>query len=323
MVFSDRDQLVDEHDDSSDSDDDNYVDDDDDSDDESAGVDNNDNDDNRDNAVFDDIDQIAGVNDDDADLGINDNADLGINNEGPPNPNGPNGPEEMGQDIHHEEEITGVEAIMEEPDKSEDEVAGEAVENQEACVAEAGDGGAPAVKQDDPGALDQVEADMDARYGRCSGQYSLRTRRPRNYSHLFATKFDDDRYPIQRTSLQRNDHHGTLTGTNAKNDVTLGTTRMGAKRGTKLGTLVTSSRTERETKDLWSQKPGASFENGPKDDAILETPQMNMRQGIKMFGLAGVQAVKNEMQQLHDRKVMAAKHPKELTQEQKWPTLCS
>ena len=93
---------------------------------------------------------------------------------------------------------------------------------------------------------------------------------------------------------------------------------MSAKRGTELGTLVTNACTKRETRDIWSQKPGASFENGPKDDAILENPQMNMRQGIKMFGAAGVQAVKNEMQQLlHNRKVMAARYPKELTQEQK------
>ena len=37
-------------------------------------------------------------------------------------------------------------------------------------------------------------------------------------------------------------------------------------------------------------------------DTILETPQMNMNQGIKMFGKAGVEAVKWEMHQLHNRK---------------------
>ena len=310
MVFADCDQMVDKQDDSSDSDDNNYNDND--SDDESAGVDD------LANSGFNNIDQIAGVNDDGVDPGIDD--------KGPPNehegpPNDPeemeqdDNPEEMRQDVHHEEEIAGVEAIMEELDKSEDQGADEAVENQEARVAEAGDGRVPAVKQDDPGALDQVEADMDARYGRRSGRYSLRTRRPRNYSHLFAAKFDDDQYPIQQASLQENDHHGTLMGTYAKNNLTLEITRMGAKRGTELGTLVTNSCTERETRDIWSQKPGASDENGPQDDVILETPQMNMRQGIKMFG--AVQAVKNEMQQLHDRKVMAARHPKELTQGQK------
>ena len=75
----------------------------------------------------------------------------------------------MGHDIHHEEEVAGVEAVMEEPDESEDEVADKAVENLETRVAEAGDGGGPAVEQDDPGVLDQVEANMDAHYGRRSG----------------------------------------------------------------------------------------------------------------------------------------------------------
>ena len=40
---------------------------------------------------------------------------------------------------------------------------------------------------------------------------------------------------------------------------------------------------------------------------------MNIKQGLKMFGEAGVEAVKKEMQQLHDRKVMIAWDPSELT----------
>ena len=44
---------------------------------------------------------------------------------------------------------------------------------------------------------------------------------------------------------------------------------------------------------------------------------MNMNQGIKMFGEAGVEAVKQEMQQLHNRGVMMVKEAKELTREQK------
>ena len=54
-----------------------------------------------------------------------------------------------------------------------------------------------------------------------------------------------------------------------------------------------------------------------EQETILKTPQMNMNQGIKMFGEAGVEAVKKEMQQLHDRQVMKAKEAKELTREQK------
>ena len=55
---------------------------------------------------------------------------------------------------------------------------------------------------------------------------------------------------------------------------------------------------------------------GAKQDTILETPQMNMNQGIKMFGEAGVEAVKKEMQQLHDRGVMKVKEAKELTRKE-------
>ena len=42
-------------------------------------------------------------------------------------------------------------------------------------------------------------------------------------------------------------------------------------------------------------------------DATLATPQMLIRRGLKMFGTAGVNAVKAELQQLHNLKVMEAK----------------
>ena len=56
------------------------------------------------------------------------------------------------------------------------------------------------------------------------------------------------------------------------------------------------------------------------DDNVEEqfqTLQMSMKRGIKLFGEDGVAAVQKEMQQLHDWKVMAAKHSAELTPEQK------
>jgi hypothetical protein len=49
------------------------------------------------------------------------------------------------------------------------------------------------------------------------------------------------------------------------------------------------------------------------DDAPLAMPQMSMKKGIRVFGHDGVMAVKKEMLQLHERKVMAPKHAKELT----------
>ena len=53
------------------------------------------------------------------------------------------------------------------------------------------------------------------------------------------------------------------------------------------------------------------------NESPLATVQMSMKKGIQMFGQDGVAAVKKEMQQLHDRKVMAAKHSSDLTPEQK------
>jgi hypothetical protein len=46
----------------------------------------------------------------------------------------------------------------------------------------------------------------------------------------------------------------------------------------------------------------------------IATGQMSMQRGIKEFGSAGLAAVSKEMKQLHDREVMAAKDPTELTQ---------
>jgi Reverse transcriptase (RNA-dependent DNA polymerase) len=90
------------------------------------------------------------------------------------------------------------------------------------------------------GSDDELQNEMDAQYGERSGQYGLRPRRRRDYSHLFAT-------------------------------------------------------------------------NGEP----LSTPQMSMKKGISMFGEDGVAAVKKELQQLHDRKVMAVRHHTDLNAEQK------
>ena len=50
---------------------------------------------------------------------------------------------------------------------------------------------------------------------------------------------------------------------------------------------------------------------------VLATPQMNLKQGLKVFGDKGVEAVQKEMTQLHERKVMRPKHKQELTPEQR------
>ena len=53
-------------------------------------------------------------------------------------------------------------------------------------------------------------------------------------------------------------------------------------------------------------------------EATLATPQMPIRCGLKLFGSEGISAVKAELQQLHDLKVMEAKP---LTTTQKWEAL--
>jgi hypothetical protein len=53
------------------------------------------------------------------------------------------------------------------------------------------------------------------------------------------------------------------------------------------------------------------------DDAPLATPQMSLKKGLKVFSEQGVAAVKKEMLQLHEHKVMEPKHSTELTPSQK------
>ena len=48
-----------------------------------------------------------------------------------------------------------------------------------------------------------------------------------------------------------------------------------------------------------------------------EIGQMSMRKGLKVFGEPGYAAVKKEMQQLHDRKVMQPVNRKDLSPSQK------
>ena len=55
-----------------------------------------------------------------------------------------------------------------------------------------------------------------------------------------------------------------------------------------------------------------TVDEGPED-----TPQMSMKKGLQVFGEGGYAAVKQEMQQLHDRKVMQPIRRKDLTPEQK------
>jgi hypothetical protein len=63
------------------------------------------------------------------------------------------------------------------------------------------------------------------------------------------------------------------------------------------------------------KKPQYNFANTGVTEENLATPQMSMKQGLKCFGEAGVQAVKKEMQQVHERGVMKVRHKAELMPE--------
>jgi hypothetical protein len=101
---------------------------------------------------------------------------------------------------------------------------------------------------DDNVEQNKLELDMAEQYGQRTHAYNMRPRKPRDYSHLFASKS---------------------------------------------GPIV----------------------------ATLATPQMNMRRGLITFGEEGVDAVRNEMKQLHDRKVMQVRKSAELTSQQRMEAL--
>jgi len=189
--------------------------------------------------------EITGVQDDDEEI-------TGVHNED-------NDDDDDAADNDYEEEIVGVQdneeeiaGVHEEELNNEDEMEvnpqGEKQENED-------------MEEDNGNDHDNynnntINNEMDTKYGARSGRHNLRTRKPRDFLHLFA---------------------------NAEH------------------------RPHGETEQA----------NEPKQNTMLETHQMNMQQGIRVFGEKGVKAVKKQMLQLHERKVMRIEDPRELTYEQK------
>jgi len=126
-----------------------------------------------------------------------------------------------------------------------------------------------------------IEQEMDAKYGPCNQRYSMCRRKARDYSHLFVTSNND--------GIRNTNYYECLYNADEEDDED-----------------VPADSNEEETEE---------------DDEPLATPQMSMKKGIKVFGQDGVAAVKKEMLQLHERKVMSPKHAKELTPEQKQEAL--
>lgn len=122
------------------------------------------------------------------------------------------------------------------------------------------------------------------------------------------TNLDDYQYPIQ-PNYHRNDHPSASSRTPTRKNRTRDNKRISANQGPKIRALVTNQHATRRTMDLCNQKEDQPTKVGAEDDAILETSQISMNQGIRMFREAGVDAGKKELQQLHDRKVMKAQAP--------------
>jgi hypothetical protein len=127
-----------------------------------------------------------------------------------------------------------------------------------------------------------IEQEMDTKYGPHNQRYDMCRKKAREYSHLFMTKNNDG---IHNTNYYECPYN--------------------------------------EDKEDDEDVPADSNkEEKDEDDEPLATPQMSMKKGIKVFGQDGVAAVKKEMLQLYERKVMSPKHhAKELTLEQKQEAL--
>ena len=85
-----------------------------------------------------------------------------------------------------------------------------------------------------------------------------------------------------------------------------------ASLGVKQRTAKHKGAKHRSAKSRNADPTSAATEGG-----TLATPQMSLKRGLKVLGAEGVTAVKAEMLQLHERKVMTPKPVKELTREQK------
>jgi hypothetical protein len=87
---------------------------------------------------------------------------------------------------------------------------------------------------------------------------------------------------------------------------------MDARYGARSGQYDLRPRRERTYNHLFTNVDGRD-----ENDGSLATAQMGMKQGLRVFGQAGVEAVRKEMKQLHDRRVMQPIKSVELTPEQR------
>jgi hypothetical protein len=140
---------------------------------------------------------------------------------------------------------------------------------------------------EEDGVEDDVPALMDASYGNRTGAHNLRPRRRPSFSHL-------------HTNV------GVVSeGVQAAPGVSPVGTDSVVNEGVQANEGVSPDGTD--SKDV--------------EEAPLGTPQMSMKRGLKIFGEDGQKAVSKEMQQLHDREVMEAKHSRDLTPKERQDAL--
>jgi hypothetical protein len=268
-VFLDRNQLPDLNDSDSDADDSDYEPDGDNVDSEySSNDDARDNEHANDPNPDDDYSAYAPSDDEDEDLVYDYDDDDDSSDDGIPGVRAGQTDGETAEDANHDAD-NGSDDANHDADDDSGETAGVGTDGEEEAPGESAGmhtGQEEHIDEEEPPAdnagVATLEQEMSAKYGPRTERYNMRQRKPRDYSHLFAT---DAREELE-----------VVTVDDAVED------------------------TEEEP---------------------LATPQMNMKRGIKVFGQDGIAAVKKEMLQLHDRKVMAPKHAKELTHEQKQEAL--
>ena len=139
--------------------------------------------------------------------------------------------------------------------------------------------------------MHNVARAMDEKYGKRSGAYSLRDRKPPKYphSHVHAQMDSEKKQGVPTTTMP--------------------------KLGVRSRNRPFDKFKKRIKKGTTSNRPLPTPVAG--EEAPLATPQMSMKAGLKMFGEDGRKAVSAEVKQLHDRNVMRGKLSKDLTREQR------
>jgi hypothetical protein len=120
---------------------------------------------------------------------------------------------------------------------------------------------------------------------------------------------DDEDAMIPREEVNANDEHDTMEPDDGINEQEDEQQQIAAQMDDRYGQRTSHY-------DLRPRKPRDYSHLFAEMGDPLSTPQMNMKQGLQFFGEEGVDAVRKEMRQIHDRKVTMAKASTDLTYKQ-------